>query len=1043
MRWPGYCPAIVRSYPVRVPVTTDLLARIRCLDDLHELVAELGYSPGCDELSATARDRVGLGAASIRRAAVVGRRGPFIVYGAILDDAARGQVAQAAERLARATTGERNLLVALSPGGPTLAVATVAPSASGVRARQLRIPLERPSAVAAEILGGLAPHANDTALSLSLRVADALAEEGLTARFFNEFSRLHERAAAALTGVPRATPGERRDLALVILTRVLFLYFVQAKGWLAGRSDFLPVLLDAALRSGRPFHRNVFEPLCFGALSTPRGARKGPARAIGDVPFLNGGLFERHALERRFLGAELPDEIWRALFDELFERFHFTVRERDDDAVDPEMLGRVFEGLMASDRRRGSGTYFTPPDLLRRTVSLTLAEVSGGLDAAALRRLKILDPAVGSGAFLLEALAQLQVLRAQRIPGESALDRRRAIVRDNLFGVDQDPMAVRLAELRLWLALVADDDAPFEGVLPLPNLDQNLRQGDSLLSPLDVAAGVYVPGAASRLKAVAERRVEYFAATGRQKAALAQSLRADERVIAEASTDAAIGSLTAKLADVASATGRDLFGKRARRDPATTRRVAEWRRRRRELLAVRRRIASDDALPFFAYDVHFGDILASGGFDAIVGNPPWVRGERLPVSARALLAARYRSFRATAPGRRGFAHLPDLSVAFVERALQLARDGGVVGFILPAKLLRAGYAGPLRAMLREKASVLHLEDLSHGPSSGFAATVFPMISVMRRRPPAEDARTAVTVSGASGICISGHAAQRDIAVDPEAPRSMWIALPGAVMQAVRAALCAGPALGSLYRPRLGVKTGANEVFVRDLADADQLPAACRVPAILGRDVAPFSVTPSAVMLAALDAAGNPLRSVDGEIGDYLKAHVSRLARRADARGCPPWTLFRTELLRAGWVVLWRDIAGRLEAVAIRREAGGPVPLNTCYGVAVPDDTTAFWLTAWLNSPPIRALAAVLAERASGGAFRFSAATVAALPLPERAAGRHVSALAALGRAALDGKEPDDDALAAHALRVLGLGDDVATALQRLDAALRRGPGGDR
>src|SRR6185369_11390519 len=196
--------------------------------------------------------------------------------------------------------------------------------------------------------------------------------------------------------------------------------------------------------------------------------------------------------------------------------------------------------------------------------------------------------------------------------------------------------------------------------------------------PLDVAGLGHAPAASARLRAVAERRAEYFAATGRQKAALASTLRSDERAIAQAGTEAAIASLTARLADVASAEGRDLFGSRTRRDPVTARRVSDWRRRRRELMAVRHRIADDDALPFFAYDVHFGDIIAGGGFDAVVGNPPWVRGERLPASSRDMLSSRYRSFRAVPAGRRGFAHLPDLSVAFVERALQLVRPDGLV-----------------------------------------------------------------------------------------------------------------------------------------------------------------------------------------------------------------------------------------------------------------------------------------------------------------------------------------------------------------------------
>lgn len=1029
-----------------MPVTTDLLARIRCLDDLHELVAELGYTPGGDELSGAARARLGLGsdALGVRRAAIVGRRGPFVLYGAMVDDIARHRVAQAAERLARATAGERNLLLAIGPGPlPTLAVATVAPALAGFRARQLRIPLERPSVVAAEILGGLTPRPGDSALALSMRVADTLAEEGLTVRFFREFTRLHARAAQSMTGVPRATATERQGLALVILTRVLFLYFVQAKGWLAGRSDFLPSALDTALRSGQPFHRSVFEPLCFGALSTPRHARRGAAKDLADIPFLNGGLFERHALERRFPEAALPDDIWRALFDELLERFHFTVRERDDDAVDPEMLGRVFEGLMGQGNRRASGTYFTPRDLLRGVVSQVLGAALAGQPAGAVRDIRLLDPAVGSGAFLLEALAQLDERRAAVDPNERPLERRRAIVRDCLFGVDQDPMAVRLAELRLWLALVADDDASWPDILPLPNLDQNLRQGDSLLSPLDAAGAEQFPSAGQRFRAVAEQRVKYFAATGREKAALAQDLRAQERRIALGSTEAAIASLTARLADVTAGGGRDLFGARTRRDPSLGARVTEWRRRRRELIAVRQRITADDALPFFAYDVHFGDILAAGGFDAVMGNPPWVRGERLPLNTRSLLAARYRTFRAAAPGRRGFAHLPDLSVAFVERALHLVRHGGVVGFLLPAKLLRAGYAAPLRALLRERSTVLRIEDRSHGAPSGFAATVFPMICIVRQEPPDASTPAIVSVTGASGVCISGHTEQRDLGIDPESPRSGWLAFPGEVARAIRSALAAGPALGSRFRPRLGVKTGANDVFIRDLDRAGELPRTHRVNAIRGRDISPFRIATSAVILAALDSRGGPLREVPAEVHDYLRPHQGELARRADADGSPPWSLFRTELLSAPWMVLWRDIANRLEAAALERTRSGPLPLNSCYGVAVPDRFTACWLSAWLNSAPIRSLAMALAERASGGAFRFSATVVAALPLPNDSTTPEVARLAATGERGLEGKDVDDDALTALALGILGQEDRVGDALGRLDAALRRNPRGDR
>jgi hypothetical protein len=1030
----------------RVPVTRELLCRLRSLDDLLELTSALGYAPQADELNVEAQQRLGLAvpALGIRRSAIVGRAGSLAVYGVLADDPSRSAVAAATGRLAQATAGQQHLLLALDAAATTLVVAT-APGAEGTRAvRQLRVSLRDPSPVAIEIVQGLTVRPREPALAHAARIAQTLEEEGLTRRFFREFQRLHGHAASSLTGVPRATDAERRDLALVSLTRLLFLYFVQAKGWLAGRSDFLPSLLDTALGRGHPFHRRVFEPLCFGALNVPARARTAIARALGEVPFLNGGLFQRHPLERRFPDAGLPNATWRTLFDELFERFHFTVREDGDgDAVDPEMLGRVFEGLMAASTRRNAGTYFTPRALVREIVERAIGDARAGPAPRPVERLRVLDPAVGSGAFLLEALHQLERARGVLQPGETMATRRRAIVRDNLFGVDTNPMAVRLAELRLWLAMVVDDAAAPADVAPLPNLDWNVRQGDSLLSPLDVPDW----GAAVALRrppAVAERKARYYAASGREKVALGRSIRGDECRWALDTIDASIRSLGGRIADDGAASGCDLFGVRAVRPLPNRARAAAWRRKRRELVALRRRVSEDDALPFFSYDIHFGEAHADGGFDIVVGNPPWVRGEVLPLTLRTALSVRYASWRASA-GRKGFAHLPDLSVAFVERALELTRPGGIIALLLPSKLLRAGYATRLRALLRRRSTILGISDRAHSARSGFDATVFPMLLVVRREEPEPDARAEITVC-AAGRSIHGAAAQRDLAIDDAVPGSPWLALPSDLVQAIRSALRCGPALHSRFRPALGVKTGANDVFVRPLDRADELPASCRTPAILGRDVRPFVLSPSAALLAAVDRRGVPLTDPPPDVLAYLAPYASRLARRVDARlgRCPSWELFRTDLLRAEWIVVWRDIAPRVEAALLHRsEACDPVPLNTCYGVAAPDEATGECLVAYLNSRLIRSLAAAIAERASGGAYRFSAATIGALPLPSDLDSQSCRILESIGREAARGEPHDADDLDTHAARALGLDADTTARLAFIGDALCGDSGGHR
>src|SRR5690606_29245491 len=136
------------------------------------------------------------------------------------------------------------------------------------------------------------------------------------------------------------------------------------------------------------FYRAALCPLFFGALNTRPERRDAAARALGELPYLNGGLFERHALERRFPDLDLPDQATAAVFDELLERYRFTARDAAEAAaepgipaeggVDPEMLGRVFEELMAAERRGATGTYYTPAPVVARLVREALTAYVAG-----------------------------------------------------------------------------------------------------------------------------------------------------------------------------------------------------------------------------------------------------------------------------------------------------------------------------------------------------------------------------------------------------------------------------------------------------------------------------------------------------------------------------------------------------------------------------------------------------------------------------------------------------------------------------------------
>src|SRR6266568_3002525 len=437
-----------------------------------------------------------------------------------------------------------------------------------------------------------------------------------------------------------------------------------------------------------------------GAVQPSRG--RNVARAQRRLPFLNGGLFEPTALERREGPIRWSNADWRDAFDGLFERFHFSAREAGDvgQCVAPDMLGRVFEGVMDPAERRASGSYYTPAALVREIVRAGLAAIlvhRFGLAPMAaerwmhhgdppdarpdLRRVAVLDPAVGSGAFLLGALEELAQLRcaAGERPNVTV---RRDVVAHSLFGVDLKLTAVRLAELRLWLALVADqDEADLARIAPLPNLDGHVRQGDALIDPLTLAralGGATATTAPSReVERLTSARRALFSLAGPAKQQALAELAGAEGALARRLFAAAVAALERRAAElVAAGKDRDLFGRRRGLRPDERSLLRRVRASRRELRMAARRLSREGGAPFFAFESHFADILARGGFDLVAGNPPWVRGERVPAQVRETLATRYATWRpAHGPG---FAHLPDLAVAFVERALELAAPGGAV-----------------------------------------------------------------------------------------------------------------------------------------------------------------------------------------------------------------------------------------------------------------------------------------------------------------------------------------------------------------------------
>ena len=462
-------------------------------------------------------------------------------------------------------------------------------------------------------------------------IVRAFSVEPVTQEFFREYRRVFEDAKSAITGF-----AHERELHLftqTLFNRLMFVYFISRKGWLRfnGNADYLNALWEAYLAddSQSNFYTARLKPLFFAGLNNPQSrnlSMNNPVlyETIGEVPFLNGGLFEKNELDARDDSILLEDAVIARIFAALFNRFNFTVTESTpydvEVAIDPEMLGKVFEELV--NERHESGAYYTPRPVVSfmcreslkgflsgqtgaiAATGLTDAAIADFVDArdtdgvsvadarkiaAALERVTVVDPACGSGAYLLgmmQELADLQTtLFNAGVDSKAIYDLKLEIIRRNLYGADIDDFAVNIAMLRLWLSLAID----YEGndPSPLPNLDFKIACGDSLLAP-DPSPQNYG---------------DLFGDFIRQFD---------------------LGSLISKHMRATEQPGKDRLKAE----------IEHARQQIREMLGDAAVGASGSSPAVIDWRVEFAEVMSDGGFDIVIANPPYgitINGRRSSV----------------------------------------------------------------------------------------------------------------------------------------------------------------------------------------------------------------------------------------------------------------------------------------------------------------------------------------------------------------------------------------------------------------------------
>lgn len=320
---------------------------------------------------------------------------------------------------------------------------------------------------------------------------------------------------AALMGAFDYNEKKIRDYVKKMMGRITFLHFLQRKGWMCGDLNYMQNMFENSLYKN-DYLDSVLEPLFFGILNTKPAERealfadydwdKSLLNEWKDIPYLNGGLFERDKEDEP--ESRFPADYFKRLF-QFFSEYNFTIDENDpNDAevgVDPEMLGKIFENLLEDNKDKGA--FYTPKEIVRymcqesliayletntsiakdKIRQFVLSPEEGVKDIpenkkpkllTALENVKICDPAIGSGAFPMGLLNEL--LHCREVLSGDHYDRakiKKSIIQNNIYGVDIEKGAVDIARLRFWLSIVVDEETPS----PLPNLDYKIMQGNSLI----------------------------------------------------------------------------------------------------------------------------------------------------------------------------------------------------------------------------------------------------------------------------------------------------------------------------------------------------------------------------------------------------------------------------------------------------------------------------------------------------------------------------------------------------------------------------------
>ncbi len=508
-----------------------------------------------------------------------------------------------------------------------------------------------------------------------------------------------------------------RDYVKKMMGRITFLHFLQRKGWMCGDLNYMQNMFENSQYKD-DYLDSVLEPLFFGILNTKPAEREALFADYGwdkslldewkDIPYLNGGLFERD--EEDEPESRFPADYFKRLF-QFFSEYNFTIDENDpNDAevgVDPEMLGKIFENLLEDNKDKGA--FYTPKEIVRymckesliayletntsiakeKIRQFVLSPEEGVVDIpenkkpkllAALEEVKICDPAIGSGAFPMGLLNELLHCR-EALSGEryDRAEIKKSIIQNNIYGVDIEKGAVDIARLRFWLSIVVDEETPS----PLPNLDYKIMQGNSLIESfmgVDLSKLTYEKG---HKKDKGEITL-FDDEKNRLQKRVFQLLKA-----------------------YYSCSDHDRKVKLQQEISDTINKQLEAQAYDPVILEQLKKINLAENNKFFLWHTWFSDVFNrnddKNGFDIVIGNPPYIQLQ----NNGGELAKLYEDCRFQT-----FAKTGDIYCLFYEKGWQLLCQQGHLCFITSNKWMRAGYGEKMRGFFAKHTNPKYLIDFA-------------------------------------------------------------------------------------------------------------------------------------------------------------------------------------------------------------------------------------------------------------------------------------------------------------------------------------------